>query len=69
MKEALLAVVGRVRRELPELNRLVERTMNIWTQARTSSTDYYVDAAALNLQAFYTGLERLNDFILTLTSE
>ena len=49
MKEAYLAVVGRVRRELPELNRLVERTMSIWTQARTSSTDYYVDAAALNL--------------------
>ncbi|MFU8770992.1 MAG: hypothetical protein ACNA8H_01090 [Anaerolineales bacterium] len=63
MKSTYLAVVGRIRTELPELDRLVKRTMSIWTQAKSTSDDYYVDAAALNLQAFYTGLERLFEVI------
>jgi hypothetical protein len=63
VKEIYLAVAGRIRRELPELNRLVERTLKIWEQAGRASDDYYVDAAALNLHGFYAGLERLLEVI------
>lgn len=63
MKEIYLAVAGRLWRELPELNHLVERTVKIWAQARRSADDYYVDAAALNLHGFYAGLERLLEVI------
>jgi hypothetical protein len=63
VKEVYLAVAGRIHRELPELSRLVERTLKIWAQARRSPDDYYVDAAALNLHGFYAGLERLFEVI------
>lgn len=64
MKEIYLAVVGRIHRELPDLEHLVQRTTKIWEQASRSPDDYYVDAAALNLHGFYAGLEHLFEVIV-----
>ena len=56
-------IVGRIRVDLQELARVVERTGRIWQQALVSPDDYYVDATALNLHGFYAGLERLLEII------
>lgn len=56
-------IAGRLRVEIQELARVVERTDRIWQQAMASTDDYYVDATALNLHGFYAGLERLLEII------
>jgi hypothetical protein len=56
-------IAGRIRVDLQELARVVERTGRIWQQALVSTDDYYVDATALNLHGFYAGLERLLEII------
>lgn len=63
MKRAYRAIAGRIRTELSELIRIVERTSRIWQHATTSADDYYVDAAALNLHGFYASLERLFEVV------
>lgn len=63
MKETYLAVAGRIRQELREIENVVERTIRIWERAATAPDDYYVDATALNLHGFYVGLERLFEII------
>ncbi len=68
MKATYLAVAGRIRRDLQELNQVVERTQQIWQQGSTltqalAETSYYVDAVALNLHGFYAGLERILEVI------
>ena len=57
------AIAGRIRVDLQELARVVERTGRIWQQALAATDDYYVDATALNLHGFYAGLERLLEII------
>lgn len=54
-------VVGRIRQELTELERVVARAKRAVTAARQQpeDQDLYLDAAALNLHDFYAGLERL----------
>ena len=56
-------IAGRIRVDLQELARVVERTGRIWQQALAATDDYYVDATALNLHGFYAGLERLLEII------
>jgi hypothetical protein len=56
-------IAGRIRSELRELDRVVERTARIWRQASTSADDYYLDATALNLHGFYAGLERVFEIV------
>ena len=56
-------IAGRIRVDLQELARVVERTSRIWQQALAATDDYYVDATALNLHGFYAGLERLLEII------
>jgi hypothetical protein len=52
------AVAGRIRQELPALERVAQRAESSLGDARHGD-DRYVDAAALNLHAFYSGVERL----------
>jgi hypothetical protein len=59
VKDRLLALSRRIRAELVELERLVERTQEGWRRAQRASDDYYLDGVALNLHGFYAGLERL----------
>jgi len=56
-------VAARIRSELNELHRIVERTCQIWLRARQANDDYLVDAAALNLHGFYAGLERILELV------
>jgi hypothetical protein len=58
-----IAVAARIRAEFEELARVVERTETIWAKADLSADDYAVDATALNLHAFYAGLERVFELI------
>jgi len=50
---------------LPELDGVARRACRAWASASGEPEDLYVDAAALNLHGFYTGLER----IFTLVAE
>jgi hypothetical protein len=55
----------RIREEVTELERSVNRARRAWqatTQAQAEQ-DMFVDSAALNLHSFYSGLERLFEYI------
>jgi hypothetical protein len=50
---------ARIDTELSELGLVVERTLQAWDRAVKQDDDFYLDSVALNLHAFYSGLERL----------
>lgn len=54
-----LTVAGRIRREVRDVLRVVDRTESAWRKAQTETDDHYVDATALNLHSVYAGLERI----------
>jgi len=54
-----LALSARIVKELTEVEQVVDRCLDIWQQSEASGDDRYVDGVALNLQSFYTGLERI----------
>lgn len=60
-----LALSARIRKELQELDRVVERCLDIWKQSEASGDDRYLDGVALNLQSFYTGLERIFELVVS----
>ena len=55
----MLPLAHRIRDELGELERLIQRAKEGWRRARQSSDDFYLDSVAMNLHGFYVGLERL----------
>jgi hypothetical protein len=59
VKETCLVVAGTIRRELQELVRVADRVGEIWDHGQGAAGDYYLEAAAFNLYAFYAGLERI----------
>jgi len=65
VNERLFALAERIRDELADLDRLVERAQEGWRRARQSGDDLYLDSVALNLHGFYAGLERLFELIAT----
>ena len=65
MSERLLRLAERIRDELADLDRLVERAQDGWRRAQQSGDDFYLDSVALNLHGFYAGLERLFELIAT----
>lgn len=56
------AVSGRIRGELPALERVARRAESSLAEARRGD-DRYVDAAALNLHALYSAIERLFELV------
>jgi hypothetical protein len=57
-------LVDRIRGEVPDLDRVVQRAQRAWTQTQmTSEEQLYLDSVALNLHGFYSGLERLFELI------
>lgn len=50
---------ARIDTELSELKHVVDRTMQAWEKAAKLEDDFYLDSVALNLHAFYSGLERV----------
>jgi hypothetical protein len=53
------ALIGRIRQEQGDLDRLVSRMESLMTKAKTTADDGYLDGVALNLHGFYTGVERI----------
>ena len=52
-------LTGRIRQELEEIRRVLERISAGWERARRLNDDFYVDGVALNLHGFYSGFERI----------
>jgi len=50
---------ARIETELSELKHVVDRTLQAWDKAAKQEDDFYLDSVALNLHAFYSGLERI----------
>jgi hypothetical protein len=49
-------LVERIRGEVPDLERVVQRALRAWSQVqRTSGEQAYLDSVALNLHSFYSG--------------
>lgn len=58
-------LVERIRGEVPDLERLVHRALQAWSQAQRESgdRDFFLDSVALNLHGFYSGVERIFELI------
>ena len=56
-----MALAERIRGEIVDLDRSVTRVSAAWAagQRAGADQDYYLDAVALNLHGFYSGVERL----------
>jgi hypothetical protein len=60
MTESYLAVAGRIRREVEQIEDVVDRAQAIWADVDPNRPgDHRIDAVALNLHGFYAGLERV----------
>ena len=59
-----LLLAQRIRDEIVELERSVNRVGRAWEAAKQAQAnqDMFIDSAALNLHGFYAGLERLMEF-------
>ena len=57
--EELTGLVKRIRQELEELERILDRAKEGWERSLRSNDDYYLDGVALNLHGFYSGFERI----------
>ena len=65
MKGSALELAARIRGEVVELDRVVERTQRVWSRAVRSEPDQdlYIESVALNLHGLYSGIERLFELI------
>lgn len=60
----------RIKSELNDLDREVQRALKSWQTARTTADpDPYIDSVALNLHGFYSGLERFFQLIAAQVDE
>ena len=69
MTDRLLRPAERIRAEVVELARVVERAQMAWHKVQQSADDLYLDSAALNLHGFYAGLERLFELIASVVDD
>lgn len=65
LNDRLYQLAARIRSELTEIERVLERIEEGWQRSKTSADDYYLDGVALNLHGFYSGLERIFELIVT----
>ena len=65
MKDPYSEIVERIKLQIPDLDRLVERSLLSWSNVKKSPDEQslYLDALALNLHGFYSGLERLFELV------
>jgi hypothetical protein len=54
-----IALAARIRAELIELERVVQRAERLMSKAQERSDEDYLDGVALNLHDFYSGVERV----------
>jgi hypothetical protein len=53
------ALASRIRVSLQDVNRSVERSLELANKAKTTGDDGYWDGVALNLHGYYTGIEHV----------
>ncbi|BCV22867.1 hypothetical protein [Moorella sp. Hama-1] len=63
MNKKYLTLIGRIREELAEIPRAVDRAKTGWERYNLTGDDFYLDSVAFNLHSFYTGLERIFELI------
>lgn len=63
MNKKYLTLVSRIREELSEVKKAVERSQAGWERSRRTGDEFYLDSVALNLHSFYTALERIFELI------
>lgn len=65
MKSLYSELTQRIRGELTDLERVIQRALSAWSRAQgvSEEQDAYLDSVALNLHGFYSGLERLFELI------
>jgi HepT-like protein len=63
VKNDLAKLAKRIRTELIDLEQVVTRCERALARSKTTSDDLYLDSIALNLEGFYSGLERLLQLI------
>lgn len=59
MNNTEMALATRLRVELADLKRVVERAEYLLSKAQESDDEDYLDGVALNLHGFYAGVERI----------
>jgi len=59
MKNEYLIIAARIKRELKNISEVVSRSINIWNKGAIIGDDMYIDATALNLHSFYSGIEKI----------
>jgi len=59
MNPQAVILSSRIDTELAELHQVVYRTLQAWEKAVKQNDDFYLDSVALNLHAFYSGIERI----------
>jgi len=65
MKGPYEELVERIRGEMQDLERIVQRASQSWSHVtETPGEQAYLDSVALNLHSFYSGLERLFELII-----
>ena len=69
MSDPLHQLAARIRSELKDVQRVLDRVQEGWKRAQRCSDDYYLDGVALNLHGFYGGLERLFERIAVLVDD
>ena len=69
MNGRYLTLAGRIRRDLKDLETVVQRSQDIWQQYETSQNDQFLDAVALNLHSFSTAIERILESIAEMSDE
>lgn len=64
MNPAYHEVADRIRGEITDLDRIVQRAQVAWQQAKSTPEEQaYLDSVALNLHGFYSGQERIFELI------
>jgi hypothetical protein len=64
MNKVYEELIERIRGEVSDLDRLVQRALSAWEELKKAGHDeVYLDSVALNLHGFYSGLERLFELI------
>jgi len=69
MNKEQLALSARIRAELDELDRVVGRAVRSWQRAGDTQEPAYIDSVALNLHAWYSGLERVFSLIASVIDQ
>lgn len=59
MTSEYIALAGRIKRALLDLEGVVNRAEWLQSKAQTSGDDGFLDGVALNLHGFYSGVERI----------